>query len=344
MTQPANRRLVTEDRFLPVKSTADAAYAAVTNSAALSPNYIINGALDIWQRATSFSLNGGSMSYTADRWMAWTGSGLAATVSRQTGPTGLRYCARIQRNSGNTATTDYNFSQPIETSNSIALAGGSVTLSFWMRAGANFSSAFVASGITSGTGTDQNLYVGFTGGASVGSSNVVPTTSWQRYTITGTVSSAATQLGITFKAFGGGTAGANDWFEVAGVQLEAGSVATSFRRNAPSTQAELAVCQRYFQKIAIGGIMGRANTATNCFMWAGLPVVMRATPSLSLGSSTSWLVAPGYDVYIPTAVTIDSGASSASGITCNVTAAGMTTGDKMYTSRYDNSIFCTAEL
>lgn len=291
MTQPANRRLVTEDRFLVTEAEAAAAYDAVTSIASLSPNYIINGGMDIWQRGTSFSLAGSSMSYTADRWMAWTGAGLAATVSRQAGPTGIRYCARVQRNSGNTATTDYNFSQPIETPNSIQLAGSSVTFSFWLRVGANFSSTSIQATIASGTGTDQNQYVGFTGGANIASSNITPTTSWQKFSITGTVGSSVTQLGVLFKLWGAGTAGAADYFEVTGVQLEAGSVATAFRRNANSIQGELAACQRYTCVIGAGAI-GRALSTTLAQFGFTFPVEMRTTPvsgGVSLTSSISFV-------------------------------------------------------
>jgi hypothetical protein len=277
-----------------------------------NPNVIINGGMDIWQRGTSIAVPAGSMTYTADRWMAWTGSGMAATISRQAGPTGIQYCARVQRNSGNTATSDYNFSQPIETSNSVPLAGKTVTLSLWARVGANFSASSILISLSSGTGTDQNMYVGFTGGASVVSQGISPTTSWQRFSISGAVPASATQLGVTMKVFGVGTAGTNDFFEVAGVQLEQGSTATSFRRNANSIQGELAACQRYYYRItsptAFGMFgLGYTQASGNARCILGLPTTMRSVPT-SLEFSGTLQVESGNVAAACTNVLLDSNA------------------------------------
>jgi hypothetical protein len=224
------------------------------------------------------------------------------TVSRQ--PTSdttnlpeIQFCARYQRNSGSTATTLTIFSQSFETSNSRPFAGKTVTLSFYARAGANFSSAANAlrAQVISGTGTDQNVMDGYTGGANVINSTATLTTTWQRFTFTATVGSTANELGVQFFYTPVGTAGANDFFEITGVQLEAGPVATPFKRNAPSIQGELAACQRYFQKShalnvnPVGGVTvifpAFANIANNSFYGKiTLPTSMRAAPTVEVTS------------------------------------------------------------
>jgi hypothetical protein len=73
-------------------------------------------------------------------------------------------------------------------------------------------------------------------------------------------------------------------WELANVQLEAGAVATPFRRNAPSIQAELAACQRYYQRITPGGLQkvfttGSILSATQIRGYIQFPVPMRIEPA-----------------------------------------------------------------
>ena len=70
-------------------------------------NPVINGGMDNWQRSTSISVTASTTPYTADRWQVTNGASQALTVSRQaTGDTtnlpNIQYCARVQRNSGQT--------------------------------------------------------------------------------------------------------------------------------------------------------------------------------------------------------------------------------------------------
>jgi hypothetical protein len=186
------------------------------------------------------------------------------TVSRQSSSlTGIQYSMRLHRDSGNTQTGDIYATYSLESADSYRFAGQTATLSFYAKVGANFSGAS-SNGIAflfSGTGTDQNLYNGFTGRVTVGSSTPALTTSWQRFTITGTVASNATQMGLLVGYVPTGTAGANDWIEVTGVQLELGSVATTFKRASESIGGELALCQRYYQRITAANTYGIMGTA-----------------------------------------------------------------------------------
>jgi hypothetical protein len=226
-----------------------------TLSSQAGKNPVINGGYDIWQRGTSISATAAN-AYTADRWQLAANTSQTCTVSRQvTGDTTnlpfIQYCARVQRNSGQTATGAYALGQSFESVNSIPFAGRTVVLSFYARRGSNFSSASnnMIAQLYSGTGTDQNILTGFTGSAVVAQNLAVTlTTTWQRFSITGTVASTATQLGVYFNATPVGTAGAEDFFEVTGVQLELGSVATTFSRAGGGIQNELAACQRYYQR------------------------------------------------------------------------------------------------
>jgi hypothetical protein len=266
-------------------------------------NFAINGGMDIWQRGTSFSSAGTNNTYTADRWSTGR-TGQAMTVTRQTtGDTtnlpNIQYCARVQRDSGNTNTNPGYILQPIETVNSIPLAGKTVTLSFYARAGANYSatSNILNPALYSGTGTDQNPWAGYTGVVTVNSINVTLTTTWQRFTVVGTIPTNAAEVLIQFGWSPTGTAGANDYFEITGLQLEVGSVATPFSRAGGTIAGELAACQRYCVAYgknsgdtalasALSG-MGITTSTTEYLVGYYHPVKMRAVPTLTYSGTSN---------------------------------------------------------
>ena len=257
-------------------------------------NAIIDGAMDFWQRGVSVAVAASTTnSYTADRFCLTTATNEASTVSQQltsdtTNLPNIKYCARVQRNSGQTGTSSIYFDQSIETLNSIPLVGKIVTLSFYARAGSNFSagSNSVGAQIITGTGTDQNLN-SVTGASILSSTGNILSTTFQRFTITATIPTTATQVFLRFLFTPVGTAGANDYFEITGVQLELGSVATTFSRAGGSIGGELALCQRYFVTLGAGDFYGQYYNASSQFVLSGrFPVTMRTTPTSTLPSGT----------------------------------------------------------
>jgi hypothetical protein len=227
--------------------------------------------------------------FTADRWIAVRGSYTTGitTTQQYSGLPGLIYCARVQRNAGDTVTAQTTiFAYNIETLDSLRFTGQYVTVSFWVRAGANYSSASNAFGASLGygTGDDQSIIVGYTGQTTIASNSYTLTTSWQRFSYFVFVPSTSTQLGLVFSYAPTGTAGANDYFEITGVQLELGTTATSFSRAGGTMAGELAACQRYYWRFG-GDVLyqtfgnGTAYATTAAYITIPNPVTMRANPA-----------------------------------------------------------------
>jgi hypothetical protein len=283
----------------------DFTWSTPSTSAGFADNGVLNSGMNVWQRGTSFASSASAAIYTADRWkFLRTGYGTGATVSRQatsdtTNLPFIQYTSRVQRDSGTTATTAIYLYQNFESVNSIPYAGKTVVLSFYARAGANYSSASNALNVQliSGTGTDQDALLSYTGSTSVIFSTATLTTTWQRFTFSATVGATATELGTSFNYTPVGTAGANDYFEITGVQLEIGSTATAYHSNQPTYEAELAACQRYYYLHASGGTSligsGSYNTSGNVNSAVIFPVQMRTTPTLVATSGTSYYQATG---------------------------------------------------
>jgi hypothetical protein len=278
---------------------------------AAGKNAVINGGMDIWQRGTSFTVASSTQTYTTDRWMAYR-IATGATVTRQnTSPNYSPYYVRVARDSGNTSTNIIYLTQAIETLNSKPLAGKTITLSWWARAGANYSSTsnLMTWELAYGTGTDQNMISGFTGQTNITAGTKTLTTSWQQFTTTGTVSTSATQIGLNFYYTPTGTAGAADYMEIADVQLELGSTATTFSRAGGTIQGELAACQRYYwRNSTTSGTygLGVATSTTASRYLINFPVSMRVSPtSLEYGTGVNATDMATYN-YAFTALTLNS--------------------------------------
>lgn len=219
-----------------------------------SPNYIINGAFDIWQRGTSFT---SGIGYTADRWTNTTAP--SATITRTAVahagvvPEHIQYQVDISGGSVSTAGYSY-YEQPIEDVRT--LAGQTATLSFYAKGS-------VAG--TIGTTFIQNFGTGGSASLFTLGANFNITTTWQRYSVTVSIPSVSGKtigansyldfrfvrgLGTNYAPTTFGIPALVDYtgtLSVTGVQLEAGAQATTFRRNSPSIQGELAACQRYYE-------------------------------------------------------------------------------------------------
>jgi hypothetical protein len=266
-------------------------------------NRLINGGMQVAQYGTSAAPTVANFTYSMDRFFCAINSGTSGYTVTQlsqanTGLSGFYNALRYQRNSGQTNTTTMAFGQTIETANCYDLAGQTVTLSFWARAGANFSAASsqITARVATGTGTDQGsagAYNGTWTGYAQTNTVVTITTSWVRYSVAVTIPSGVNEIQVLFYWAGVGTAGTNDYADFTGIQFEAGPVATAFERKLYNQT--LADCQRYY--FQIGGTAaqalptGQAASATSAYIPIVFPVTLRIAPSgsnFSVSANSDW--------------------------------------------------------
>ena len=266
-------------------------------------NALINGQMQCWQRGTAFSGIANGLTYTADRWVAFVAAGAAqAQVNQDTSvPEGFRYSLEFGRASGETDNAFQYVCQLLETQDSLQFANKKVTFSFYAKAGANFSAASsnINVKVSSGTGTDESSATfsggpatGFAGNAVIVNATQAITTTWTRYTFTGTVSASATQIAVAIGYDPVGTAGADDNFYITGCQLEEGSQATPFENI--SFGEELQLCKRYCTVIAPindeAFTFGHARTTTVAVGTVRLHPVMRANPTITFSGVTEFQI------------------------------------------------------
>jgi hypothetical protein len=298
---------------------------------AAGKNGILNSDFNIWQRGTTATST--TDGYQADRWYNYK-TGINVTVSQQTTALqNLPNCARFQRVSGQTGTSSVAFAQMFENAQSVTYANQTITISFWARKGADYSAAssLLSWRLITGTGSSTvNVFTsGYTSQATTGTGSVTLTTSWQRFSVNVTIPSTTTQMSFYFLTNFVGTAGTNDYFEVTGVQLEIGSVATAFQTATGTLQGELAACQRYYFRTTATTLYQRftpsspAGSATNIYAASFfLPVQMRVKPTVIDFSSLIWYdgVTVGNSI---TALTLSTD-GTAINAALDVTSTGMT--------------------
>lgn len=315
-------------------------------------NRIINGHMVVDQRnaGASVSTSSNSSAYTVDRWGIQYSQTSKFTIQQNAGsvtpPTGFtNYLGVTSSSAYSVVSSDYfGVIQSIEGYNIADLGWGTsnaktVTLSFWvyssltgtfggsLRNQPNFTYAYpftytinsantweyktiTITGATSGTwGSTNGAGIQVIFGIGVGSSNSGTPNAW----------ASGSSFGATGATNVLGTNGAT-WY-ITGVQLEEGTTATSFEREAYSVT--LQKCQRYYWQrtyyytgnSSIG--VGQAYTAYNAYgVWMHITNEFRATPTLS--------TYPAYgNLYLSNSLASGSPATSSGSYNPQVSAGGI---------------------
>ncbi len=250
-------------------------------------NALYNGDMRIAQRGTSFV---GLNAYTLDRWYVSAQGALGAYYTVSQIASGLaNFSSALQLQQTSTNVMNAFLSQSLETRDVVRFQGKSVTVSFWYRIPASFSGTWSAA-LNYNSSVDAPLYnysVSYTNAASL---NLTNQTAWTRVSITGPIPASAQALSVMFAITNSTTNSAQ--FQVTGVQLEKGTVATPFEVRPYAT--ELALCQRYYTRFDSAGATsnytrfgaGVVDSTTGAYTLLQLPVVMRAVPAFP-GNATS---------------------------------------------------------
>lgn len=253
-------------------------------------NAIINGDFDIWQRNTTQTSNGYG---SDDRWFngnvgsTKTHSQQTFTLGQTTVPNNPKYYSRTNVTSVAGVGNYCNKIQPIEYVKTFS--GETVTVSFYAKADA---AKYMAVEFYQNFGTGGSPSVAVSG---IAAQKVLLSTSWQKFTITTTIPSVSGKTlgtnnddslnlifwfdaGSNFNSRTGTLGQQSGIFDISQVQVESGSVATEFEKR--SNGEELALCQRYYEKllgnISIPGIGGAQVCSAWCFS-----VHKRGTPTFT---------------------------------------------------------------
>lgn len=208
--------------------------APITANGYYSPNYIINGGFDINQRGALGAIGSG---YRLDRWFVDVTASCTVTQDSTVVGSRSRYSMKVSAN----GTGNFYASQSIETLNARQLAGKTVTAQALVAS--NGPTSDMVMSVSYSTVVDQSPNLAWT---TAGSTSQALSTNLTKITTTCTIPSNAQSIRVMF--YNASTFTSGQAFYISEAQLEEGTVATTFRRNANSIQGELAACQRYYQQ------------------------------------------------------------------------------------------------
>jgi hypothetical protein len=257
------------------------------------------------------------------------------------------------------------FTQNIE--NVRTFAGQTITVSFWAKAASGTPNVSIELAQAFGTGGSPSTRVEAAGGAQ----KFAISTSWVRYSKTITLPSIAgktlgtnnnsrlevniwVSAGTDFNSRTNSLGIQSNTFDIWGVQVEAGSVATAFQTATGTIQGELDSCMRYAinlnynpaGKSSYNTIAnGYASSTTAARIAVNLPVAMRTQPS-SITTSGNFGLDNISSVPAVTSITINQGGTTTVLLAVNV-ASGLTSGQNLtlYSNNDVNAnIILSAEL
>ena len=270
-------------------------------------NLIINGAGMIHQRGGTINNGASAYIYGLDRWALYGNDAADFSIAQDssTAPAEFINSIKVTSLAATTAAGAYGLAQKIEGLNSSHLRFGSsgaqtITASFWVRSSITgtyafslFNSGGNRSYISEYTISAADTWeyktvtvVGDTSGTWLNTSGIGVIAWWDLGSSSG-FNNTKDQWNATLDTR---TTSTVDWiatngatFYITGVQLEVGSVASSYEHR--SYGEELALCQRYYEQVG-NGASALANSSTQFWTGYTFKVEKRAEPTASVIAST----------------------------------------------------------
>lgn len=235
-------------------------------------NKIINGDMQMWQRGSSWLYNNGGAYFNADRFWVYNNSGASSgTIERSTDvPSAQGFTYSLFNNTNGSHAVGTNVELTRQGDYAPFKVGQSYTLSMWVKGTSSSSSNLNV--------TWRNAHASGADSVNIDLTKPIPvTTTWTRVTatfvITANINANNLVLDLEWALPAGG--------KVTGVQLEEGTVVTTFEFRPPTI--ELSLCQRYYIDCGTWFVQGYGyGTGTDGTGSALMfPTTMRATPTMT---------------------------------------------------------------